>query len=459
MQQFRGLLIAVALLLALGGGVYWSNKNTPADDGKADGKGADGKDAAPKVLIIPEADISQLEFRKKGQEATVLKRTGHASWAMTAPKVLQADVDAVIPVVNLLSSLNSESLVDEKTQEWATYGLKEPSLEVIVTTKNGKSSTLQIGDELPAGGAMYARVAGESKLYTIGGYNRNSLDKSWKDLRDKRLLTIDSEKLSRIELSSKGSAFEFGKSASKEWQIVKPNPYRADNFSVDEMSRKLKDAKMDPLLSDAEAAKNAATFVGAAIPVGVATLTDASTTQQLEIRKAKDDKGVFVYYAKSSAVEGVHKVGADLGAALEKGLADYRNKRLFDFGFNDPTKVDVKIDGAAMSYGKNGEKWFLNGKEMKPETVQNLIDKLRDLAAVKFVANPAKLPPSIEFALVSNDGKRTETVRIAGNLAARGDEAYQYELAATAVDELKKAVAGIGVAPPPEAPKTDPKKK
>ena len=47
-------------------------------------------------------------------------------------------------------------------------------------------------------------------------------------------------------------------------------------------------------------------------------------------------------YAKSSAVEGVYKVAADVGDALDKGLDDFRNKKVFDFGFSDPSKVDVK---------------------------------------------------------------------------------------------------------------------
>jgi hypothetical protein len=445
MQQFRGLLIAVVLLAALGGGVYWSNQTFKEGDDKA-GKSA-GPDA-PKILEIPDSEVKQLEFRKKGQETTVVKRVANAAWEMTAPKPLKADVDALIPIVNLLAALSSESLVDDKVQDWATYGLKDPAMELVITKKDGKTVTLQLGDEIPAASSMYARVAGESKLYTLASYNRNSLDKTWKDLRDKKLLSVDSDKVSRMEVLSKGGAFEFGKNQSGEWQIVKPNPYRADNFAVQELSQKLRDAKLDPQLSEESAAKNVAAF-GAAVPVATAKLTDATGTQQLEVRKAKD-KDVFVYYAKSSSVEGVHKVGGDLGATLEKSMDDFRNKKLFDFGFNDPTKVEIKIDGAMKSYGKNGEKWFLDGKEMKPETVQNLIDKFRDLSAAKFVANPAKQTPSIEITVLSSDGKKSETVRIAGILAARGDETYMYELASTAVEELKTAANGISVVEPPK---------
>ncbi len=451
-QQFRGLLIAVVLLGGLGAGVFWSNKNAKDDEGKP------AKDAPPKILTIPDSDITQIEFRKKGVEPTVIKRNGNVNWAIVAPKALRADPDAVTPVVNILSSLGSESLVEEKVQDWSPYGLHSPAMEITITKKDGKATTLQIGDDLPAGSAIYARVAGDPKLYTIATFNRSSFDKTWKDLRDRRLITIDAEKLSRFELSgSKGPAFEFGKNQSNQWQLVKPQPFRADHFAADEASRKLRDVKMDANVNDEDAAKAEKAFATAA-PVGIAKLTDAAGTQQLEIRKAKTEKDP-VYYAKSSAIEGAHKVGADIAAVLEKSAEDYRNKKLFDFGFNDPSKVEFKMDGAVRSYGKNGDKWFWNGKEMRPETVQNVIDKLRDLGAVKFTAG-SKETPSIEITVVSSEGKTTEVVKIAGNLAARGDEAFQYDIGAAAVEDLKKAVNEIKEAAPPADPKKpDGKKK
>ena len=39
-------------------------------------------------------------------------------------------------------------------------------------------------------------------------------------------------------------------------------------------------------------------------------------------------------------VEGIYKVASDLGDGLDKRLDDFRNKKLFDFGFSDPTKVE-----------------------------------------------------------------------------------------------------------------------
>jgi hypothetical protein len=332
-------------------------------------------------------------------------------------------------------------VVEEKAADLKPYGLDTPTLDVQIVRKDGKTDHLLIGDDTPTGSGAYAKLANDAKVVTVGATTKTSIDKRPDDLRDKRLLTFDSDKLSRVELTAKGPGIEFGKNGQNEWQMVKPRPLRADGSAVDGLVTKLKDAKMD--LSEAEAAKKFA----AAAKVATVTVTDAGGTQTIEVRRDKD-KNVF---AKSSAVEGVYKTNADLADALEKSVDDFRNKKLFDFGFSDPGKVEVK--GA--SYTKVGDKWTANTKTMDNGSVQNLIDKLRDLAATKFaekVGGEAILAASV----VSNSGKRTEKVSITKQgtqyFAQRDGEPSIYELDGKAVEELQKAAADVKVAPP-EQPK------
>ena len=53
-------------------------------------------------------------------------------------------------------------------------------------------------------------------------------------------------------------------------------------------------------------------------------------------------------------MEGVYKIASDVGDGLDKSLDDFRNKKLFDFGFSDPSKVEIKT----ASYTKSGDKWM-----------------------------------------------------------------------------------------------------
>src|SRR5207237_3623693 len=118
---------------------------------------------------------------------------------------------------------------------------------------------------------------------------------------------------------------------------------------------------------------------GSGTKVATANVADSAGTQTIEVRKDNGkDKN---YYAKSSAVEGIYKVAADLGDGLDKDLASYRNKKLFDFGFQDPTKLTIDKS----TYEKSGEKWMSGGKQMDSSAIQAVVDKLRDLAATRFL--------------------------------------------------------------------------
>jgi len=443
-MRLRGLMIATVVMVALAAGVYFSNKQKSAEAAKPPA------DASPKILALTDSEISKLDVKKKDAPETVLEKNNAGKWQLTAPKQFLADQEAAGQLVTAASTVASDRVVEDKASDVSAYGLKAPSLEVDITTKAGKTSKLKIGDDTPTNSGAYAMLEGDPRVFTVASYVKSGLDKSVNDLRDKRLLTFDQDKLSRVELVAKKQDMEFGRDKDQ-WQIVKPKPLRADGLQVEELIRKLKDAKMDLTVSD-EDAKKAASGFASGTPVATVKATDASGTQQLEVRKNKDD-----YYAKSSAVDGVHKVTADLGTGLDKGLDDFRNKKLFDFGFNDPNKIEMHNNGKTYAFQKTGEDWFSNGKKLDSTSVQSLLDKLRDFSASKFVEFTAVAAPSIDLTVTSNDGKRVEKVLISKQgsdyVAKRETEPSLYGLDAKTVDDLSKAASDVKEAPPPSKKK------
>jgi hypothetical protein len=431
----KGLLISVVLLAVLAGGVWYSNRVEAK-------KAAKGTDTSTKILTIPDDQFQDIQIRKVTGEVERLTREG-GKWRIVEPKPLPADQDAVASMVTSLSSLNADKVIEDKADDLKPYGLADPTLTVDIKRKDGKTDKLLIGNDTPTGSGAYAKLANDPRVFTIATFTKTGLDKRPDDLRDKRLLLFDQDKLTRVDLAAKGQTVEFGKDAQNEWQIVKPRPMRADSSAVSGLVDKLRDSKMD--VTATEDAPKA--FAGAA-KVATATVTDAGGTHTLEVRKDKDKN----YYAKSSDVEGAYKVAADVGDALDKGLDDFRNKKVFDFGFSDPGKVDVK--GA--SYTKSGDKWMSGGKTMDNGSVQTLIDKLRDLSATKFVEK-AGGEPVFEATVTSNNGKRVEKVTIrrqgAQYFAQRENEPSIYELDAKAVEDLQKAAADVKEAAPEPAKK------
>ncbi len=434
------LLIAAVVLAGLSAAVYFSNKSEAAKEAKP------APDASPKILSLDEKNITGFEIKKRDGTTTVAKKDDSGKWTLVTP-ALPADQNACNAVTGAVTSLASDRVVDDNATDLASYGLQPAADAVTFTMRDGSKKTLLIGDSTPTNNAVYAKVEGDPKLYTMSSFNKDSLDKDAKNLRDKRLMTFDQDKISRVELAAKKGPIEFGKIGQNEWQILKPKPLRADGFQVEELVRKVKNGEMDTNISDDDAKKIAASW-GSAAPVATVKVTDASGTQTLEVRKAKDD-----YLAKSSVVEGVHKVTKDLGEGVDKALDDFRAKKVFDFGFTDPSKIEVKDGGKTVTFEKSGDKWMANGKQMDPTSVQALIDKLRDLSATKFV-DSGYSTPSLELTVVSNEGKRTEKVSICDNgVAKRDGDASFYQLDPNAVKDVRSAAGEVK-----EAPASSPKK-
>jgi Domain of unknown function (DUF4340) len=437
-MKLRGLIIAIAVLAALTGALYWSNHEKPADTASTD--------APPKILTLKEDDISRIDLKKKGADELILAKDGSGKWQITAPKPLGVEQNTVSPMLSSLSTLTSGRLVEEKASDLRQFGLSDPALTVKITEKNNQTQTLLLGDNTPAGSAVYAKLEGDPRVFTVASYNKGNIDKSVNDLRDKRLLTVDADKISKLELMAKNQDIEFGRNKDA-WQIVKPKPMRADGAQVDELVRTLTDARMDLGGADQDPKKMAAAFASAA-PVATAKVTVESGTQELQVRKSKDD-----YYAESSAVDGVYKITSTVGKGLDKSLEDFRNKKLFDFGFSDPDKVEIRDGEKSYFLTRGGDDWWNgSGKKLDVGSAQTVVEKVRELSASKLV-DSGFTTPVVELTVLSNDGKRREKVQISRKgedyIARREGETTLYELDPKVVADLEKAAQEMKLAAAP----------
>jgi hypothetical protein len=435
-MKIRGLIVAALVFLILGGILYWSEHQKPSGDSK------ESADTSPAILKLDASAIIKLDLKKRGAEPIALTKSGSGKWAITQPQPFGADQSLVSGMLSTLSSLSSQRVVDDKAADVTRYGLNPPVLRLDITEKDNKTRELLVGDDTPTGSAAYAMVAGDPRVFTMAAYAKVSVDKSLNDLRDKRLLTVNPEKISRIELVRKNQDIEFGRNKD-DWQILKPKPLRADSNRVSELIRKLTDAKMD--LSSSDPKETASAFANAT-PIATAKLTDESGTQELQVRKKQVGTSSDAYYAKSSAVDGVYRINSDVGPALDRDLDDFRNKKIFDFGFVDPEKIELHVGSKAHFLVRSGDDWWWNGKKMDSGTVQSLISDLRDLSGDRF-PDSGFANPTIDVTVTSDDGKRVERVLIAksGNvyLAKRENEPALYQLNSSSVDDLQKAADGI----------------
>ena len=435
----RGLLIAAVVLAVLVGVLYWSNRHKADQDLAV----KTSPDAPPKILTLNQPDITRLSIEHKDQPQVDLSRNDSGGWQITAPQPLAADQEAVSSLLSTLSSLKSDRLLEDKAPDLSSYGLSAPALQVEVAVKGNKTQKLLVGDQTPSGSDYYVMLAGDPRLFTLASYDKTRLDKSAADLRDKRLLTLDFDKVSQIELigqqSGKKQDITFARD-KEAWQILKPNPLRADLEQVDALVRSLREARIETS-SDMDDAKAASSFRSAS-PFAIAKVTGSSGTQELEIRKAKDD-----YFAKSSALSGIYKVPSSLGPSLDKSLDAFRNRKLFDFGYADPDKIEIHDGSKSHFFTRSGSDWWgPDGKKLDEASMQPLLNSLRELSAEKF-PDSGFTTPALELTIISKDNKRTEKVSISKNgdnyIAKRDGEPSLYGIPSSAIVDLEKFAADV----------------
>jgi uncharacterized protein DUF4340 len=445
MMKMRQLMAATIVLAALAATLYWSNHRKPSSDSVS----ASPSSPTAKIISLNQDDISKLEVKKKDGDDVVLNRVGASSWKITSPKPLVADQDSVSTILYNLSPMDGGTLIDEKAADLKQFGLAEPEAQVSATGKDGKTHTVLVGDETPTGDSAYVMVSGESKVYSVPKNTRTNLDKGLKDLRDKRLMPVDFDKLASVEISGAKLHLTFASEDGK-WTVRSPVNLRGDTSKMETIIEKLRTSTMDPGTSETDMKKAASRFASGA-PIATVKATDASGSQELQIRKAADG-----FYAKTTAMDGAYKVPNELGDAVNKDAEDFREKRVFDFAEEDPDKVELHDGSKAYYLARSSEDWWSDGKKMDALRAQEFLRSIRTLTATKF-ATTGFSSPALSLVVTSKDGKRIEKVDISksGNnyLAKRADGPALFELDTKTVADIQKAAGDLKPAEVPPAKK------
>lgn len=435
----KSLLIAVGILAILGGAVYYTKENPPPTG-----------DEKPKIVSVEADQIQEITVSRPGADTISVQRGEDGEWKFAPPLTIPASSSSIGFMADSAASLEADRVVEENITEWAPFGLSDPSLTVEIKLKDGTTKRVLYGKETPTGSALYARLDGDPRLFTVYSYSKTAFEKSVFDLRDKKLLRAEADKVSRVTLDAGGQSIEFGKSGEASWQILEPRPMRADNFTVGDLVRAVENAEMTAAPEEGEAADAKVDF---SKPMAAVEVVDEAGSHTLKVVKA-DEK----YFANSSDLDGVYEVSSTLAESLNKKLEDFRNKKLFDFGFNDLSNLQLRDGETRVAVEKKDDKWVLaseGGREVESHKVQTLIDSLRNLSATSFpsdnAADKSKYglgSPAIEAEVTQAENSTTEKVVITSPsgehvYAARDGQPTTYEVEKSAVEEIQRSIGEL----------------
>ena len=444
------LLIAVVVLAVLGGLVWYTRENPPTSE----------DEDRVSIVDVEEEQIEAVTIRKQGGETITVERGEDEKWKFGGGVNVPANDTEIGFMITNLASMEADRVVQEQVADWAPYQLADNgALSVEMQTEEDDPKKIVFGRETPTGSGVYARIEGDPRLFTVYNYVKSSFDKSVFDWRQKKLLSVNPDTVSRVSLDLGQRDFEFAKIGADEWQILEPKPLRADDFSVGDLARAVQNAEMTEVLEEGESSGK----YPFDSPFAEVEVVDEKGAHTLTLAKVSDEE----YRARSSDLPGVYKVSSSLAESLDKQLDDFRNKKLFDFGFAELGQVDARAGETRVNLRKQEDKWVIaseDDREADSSKVQTLIDALRNLTATAFPSDEASshgdyglASPAIEVEVQpTGEAAKTEKVVLSDPsaervYASRAGEPTVYEVEKNPAQEIREAIVAL-LAPEEEAP-------
>ncbi len=175
-------------------------------------------------------------------------------WRITAPLDFPADDFAVDGIASALTSILSESVIEDPRPH-GVYGLGSTKTDeyLVRFTAAGAQGALALGNATPVGANAYAAVEGNDTVYIVASHRMGAFKKSFEDLREKRIARFDRSAVRTIRLSwpdGEGVAGVAIEKADAGWRLVEPIQGPADELTVDELLSTLSTLRADGFIDE-----------------------------------------------------------------------------------------------------------------------------------------------------------------------------------------------------------------
>jgi hypothetical protein len=228
-KEFRTTIVLFVIVLLLGGFVFFRKEWGPI------------KEDITFVDIQPNNVVElTIENERANKPVTLQKEQG--TWWMVKPLRARADQSFVENTLNQLKDLTA---TDDVTDSLKGRDLKEyylgdnPRALLTVRLKSGQQHTLRFGDKAIQEDLVYTRLENDRivlvKSPIFDQLNGQDVD----GFRDKKLLTVDREKIDQITLTHANQVVQLGRKNEREWKLTQPISTDADANAVDALLNKL----------------------------------------------------------------------------------------------------------------------------------------------------------------------------------------------------------------------------
>jgi hypothetical protein len=333
----------------------------------------------PEEIIVLEMDPDTItEIRVTNPSGKLIFKKEGGLWGLPAAGDIEINTRTIESLAGSVSKIGADRIIDKKPADLSQFGLQIERAKIIVTTADGDTKTLLLGNNAPSGRTSYFKLAADPTVYTIPSFKARNFLMTMRDLRYTNIGTINTQNFSylkirdrrTIEIVTIGSGEIQLQNALSTVKLIQPySQHRAANGEklgafletvpprivirefVEDYPKDLKQYGLDP-------------------PQKEIVLKDTESTFHLLLGNNSDNRDV---YAQLAGKEGVFTLGRD--------QVQMFNVKPFDFADKFVLLINIdSVEGFEVVAGGRSYKGSIvrplgpaakDGEEIEPEYLFN----------------------------------------------------------------------------------------
>ena len=351
------------------------------------------------VIKFEPETITEIQYQKP--EQFICKKDGY-DWKITQPIAMNADTEYIKSILTGLHSRKVSTFeldgkaVDSNLEK---YGLKNPRIQFSMTD-GSETYGLEIGSTVVSSslnneekGYVYVRSVHQGGIYTVTDDIVKLLNNTLFDFRDKRLLDFQRKDVIKFEIQNNIQKIVGIKLQDKTWEFQdnKKNIFNANPKAVSDLI-----FGADSLEATAHVngqSKDLAQYglENPKIKV-IFTLQGEEKPVRIHFGNIANDETVYVSVNNSNKIVSVNR---DLYDKISKGIAWLRDKNIFNFSIDDPSRLTIKYTRDTVDNGdvqftcqRLGTNWRLTHpvkENAKNAEINSLLYELIDLKVEEYI--------------------------------------------------------------------------
>ena len=317
-------------------------------------KRQEAKEREESLFQMKQDEVTSIEITRSGQDPVLLVKVDE-KWSIDKPMETLADKASVDSLVGSVDSGRIERTFEEVGSGAEKYGLKEPRMTLRVQAGE-LTKVVHLGSNDFTGNNTYVQLAGDTKVHLTANSLFTNADKDLFQWRDKKVLTLDRDKVRTIEVQRGSEKIRLAKEGEN-WALEVPLQEPADKSAVNSLLSSLETTEAQKFVI--EQTEDLPQY-GLSKPSVVVRLQEEGDDEWKALELGKKAEGEEDHYlARNPARSAVFTVPKSLLEKLTQKLWEFRDKDVINVDQDEIDKVIFHRGDLEIQARREDYKWII----------------------------------------------------------------------------------------------------